>query len=75
MRKSEAYSIKEIINSTAKDDFGHGGGDELLIADFYTALEGDTDAKTTLEKSIESHLMALAAEKSRKKGETVKVHK
>ena len=75
VRKSEAYSIKEIINSTAKDDFGHGGGDELLIADFYTALVGDTDAKTTLEKSIESHLMALAAEKSRKKGETVKVHK
>ena len=75
VRKSEAYSIKDIVNATEKDDFGHGGGDALLIADFYTALVGDTDAKTTLEKSIESHLIALAAEKSRKLGEIVKVHK
>ena len=74
VRKSEAYSIKEIVNSTAKDEFGHGGGDQLLIHDFYQALAGETDAKTTLEKSIESHLMALAAEKSRKLGKTIKVH-
>jgi len=75
VRKSEAYSIREIINSTSKDDFGHGGGDELLVRDFYLALEGGADAQTTIEKSVESHLMALAAEKSRKCGETVKVHK
>lgn len=75
VRKSEAYSIREIINSTSKDDFGHGGGDELLVRDFYLALEGGADAQTTIEKSVESHLMALAAEKSRRCGETVKVHK
>ena len=75
VRKSAAYSIKELINSASKDEFGHGGGDELLIVDFYKALEGNGDAKTTLEKSIESHLIALAAEKSRKSGVLVKVHK
>lgn len=75
VRKSEAYSIKEIINSNTKDDFGHGGGDELLVRDFYKALTEAGDAQTTLEKSIESHLMALAAEKSRKTGEKIHVHK
>ncbi len=74
VRKSFAYSIKDIVNLTTRDDFGHGGGDELLLYDFYRSLEEKTDAKTTLEKSIESHLMALAAEKSRKTGKTVKVH-
>lgn len=75
VRKSEAYSIKDIIQSNSKDEFGHGGGDEMLIVDFYKALVGDTDAQTTLEKSIESHLMALASEKSRKSGVVVNVHK
>jgi hypothetical protein len=69
VRKSEAYSIAEIVASKEKDEFGHGGGDGLLIQDFYAALVGNGDAKTTLEKSIESHLMALAAEKSRRTGE------
>ena len=75
VRKSEAYSIAEIVASKEKDEFGHGGGDALLIQDFYDALVGAGNAKTTLEKSIESHLMALASEKSRKLGEIVKVHK
>ena len=74
VRKSEAYSIKEIVNLANKDEFGHGGGDELLMTDFYKVLEGEMDGETTLEKSIESHLMALASEKSRKTGEIIKVH-
>ena len=73
VRKSEAYSIADIVNTLGKDEFGHGGGDQLLVQDFYQALTGETDAETTLEKSIESHLMALAAEKSRKSGKTVKL--
>ena len=75
VRKSESYCIKDIIQSAAKDDFGHGGGDQMLIKDFYNVLVSNTDAQTTLEKSIESHLMALASEKSRKSGVVVSVHK
>ncbi len=74
VRKSEAFSIKDIIQSSSKDEFGHGGGDEMLVKDFYKALTEDGDAETTLAKSIESHLMALASEKSRKTGEKIKVH-
>ena len=75
VRKSEALSIKDIVNNDLRDEFGHGGGDQMLIMDFYKALVDGGDAQTTLEKSIESHLMALAAEKSRKSGEKVEVHK
>ena len=75
VRKSEAISIKALIDQKEKDEFGHGGGDGMLITDFYKVLTGSANAETTLEKSVESHLIAFAAEKSRKSGKIVKVHK
>ena len=74
VRKSFAYSIKDFIKDDPEDDFKHGGGDQLLVEDFYDAVTGKSTAKTSLDKSVESHLMALAAEKSRKTGNVVKVH-
>lgn len=68
-------SIKEICRLAVNDNFGHGGGDLMLVRDFYDALQGTGELGTTLERSIESHLMALAAEKSRKTGEVCYVHK
>jgi hypothetical protein len=68
-------SIKEILKEAVNDTFGHGGGDLMLIKDFYKALVGEGDLGTTLNRSIESHLMALAAEKSRKSGQVCLVHK
>ena len=49
---------------------GHGGGDRGILESFISLLEGnDADPSiTTLETSVESHLIALAAEKSRKNG-------
>ncbi len=57
------------------DTFGHGGGDYMMVQDFYKALVGETELGTTLDRSVESHLMALAAEKSRITGEVCRVHK
>ena len=68
-------SIKEILKEAINDTFGHGGGDLMLIKDFYKALAGEGDLGTTLDRSIESHLMALAAEKSRKSGQVCLIHK
>jgi predicted dehydrogenase len=68
-------SIKEILKVAINDTFGHGGGDLMLVRDFYDALAGKGELGTTLDRSIESHLMALAAEKSRLSGEVCKVHK
>ena len=68
-------SIKEILRVAINDTFGHGGGDLMMVGDLYDALCGKGKAGTSLDKSIESHLMALAAEKSRKSGEVCRVHK
>lgn len=55
---------------------GHGGGDAALVEAFYKALISDNELATTLEGSIESHLMSFAAEESRlKDGEVIHLHK
>jgi len=51
---------------------GHGGGDVGLISDFITTVEsGKQDAMTSGRISLESHLMAFAAEESRHTGQPV----
>ncbi|WP_126973000.1 Gfo/Idh/MocA family protein [Gynurincola endophyticus] len=47
---------------------GHGGGDWLLVRDFVQAVGQQNPAilTSTIEESIESHLMGFMAEKSRK---------
>ncbi|MBQ7831122.1 MAG: Gfo/Idh/MocA family oxidoreductase [Clostridia bacterium] len=72
---TEFLSIKEVLKDAVNEDFGHGGGDLMLVKDFYKALAGDEKLGTTLDRSIESHLMALAAEKSRITGQVCSVHK
>ena len=67
----------ERINTNSLNESGmaHGGGDGQLVNELYNMITGVTDAKTSLENSIESHLMGIAAEKSRlKNGENIKVH-
>jgi predicted dehydrogenase len=44
---------------------GHGGGDAGIMADFVRALRGESQPLTTARESLESHLMAFAAEESR----------
>lgn len=60
----------EVIDVTklAADFSGHGGGDKQLISQFIDIVGGkEPDSRvTTLEASVESHLVALAAEESRK---------
>jgi hypothetical protein len=57
------------------DEFSHGGGDDKLIDSFYDVLTDTVKAETGLVQSVESHLIALAAEESRKSGEVIKLHK
>ena len=70
-QESETFKISEII----KTKFGHGGGEIGLMQSLYDMLEGNEASATSLEASVESHLMALCAEKSRLAGgKLVKVH-
>lgn len=51
---------------------GHGGGDTRLLADFAAALRGERDnIRTSARVSLQSHLMAYAAEQSRATGQRV----
>ena len=52
------------------DEFaGHGGGDSRMTEYLCSLIrEGDENALTSVDASVESHIMALAAEESRKNG-------
>jgi predicted dehydrogenase len=54
---------------------GHGGGDLALVRDFVEAiaLQDVTKLSSSLDDSIESHVMGFAAEKSRKSMKKAKV--
>ncbi|MGN0479454.1 MAG: Gfo/Idh/MocA family oxidoreductase, partial [Hominenteromicrobium sp.] len=64
---------EEVIDvaQLANDLKGHGGGDSGIVNDFLDMLINETEATertTTLEHSLESHFIALAAEQSRLNG-------
>ncbi len=64
------------LGKEEKDFAGHGGGDRLLMEHFVDLMQGkEPDGTiTTLETSVESHLVALAAEKSRlENGESIEI--
>ncbi len=73
-KEKRVMKTSEIIAEAMKDSFGHGGGDYGIVNALYRAITVGEEAGTSLENSVESHLLALAAERSRKTGEVVKVH-
>jgi predicted dehydrogenase len=65
----EAYTID--VKTISNDFSGHGGGDARLMDDFLRLVSGEGTlggALTSIDRSVESHLVALAAEKSRMEG-------
>ena len=51
------------------DQFGHGGGDYILVKELVDLLNGEVGfASTSINDSIESHIVALAVEQSRVNG-------
>ena len=63
------------IGALIESGYGHGGGDSGLIGKLYEVLSGEQQAATSLEASVESHLMGIAAEKSRLSGgELIYIH-
>lgn len=69
--ESKVIDIK--ANDTSK--YGHGGGDLLMAKDIINYLDGKSvNALTTIDKSMQSHIIAFAAEESRlKNGELIKI--
>lgn len=51
---------------------GHSGGDDGLMSDFIRLVrDGETNVKYSIEDSVQSHMMAFAAEESRTEHQTV----
>ena len=64
---AKAYFYGDCVSSIEP----YGGGDSGIVNDFLDMLINETEATertTTLEHSLESHFMALAAEESRLRG-------
>lgn len=65
---------KQKINIKAKG--GHGGGDERLIENFIKSLKTNfKENLTSARKSLQSHLLAFASEKSRHSGKVINFKK
>ena len=59
---------------TMKYDSGHGGGDDGIMEDFTAGLQENTsDSRSSISRSVESHLMACAIEKARVTGTVVEM--
>lgn len=53
---------------------GHNGGDAGLMADFLSLMEsGGTHSRSSIDQSVESHVMAYAAEVARMSGRVIDV--
>lgn len=62
---------KEVIIPRATNS-GHGGGDSGIVDDFFGVLNGEnSNSRSSIKDSIESHLMVFAAEESRMRGKMV----
>ena len=62
-------SYEEFNTEAETDQFGHGGGDYILVKELVDLLNGEVSvASTCIDDSVESHIVALAVEKSRTLG-------
>ncbi len=77
---AQSWKISELLTDTkigaGAAHAGHGGGDYGMITKAYEIFTGAADPATSLEASVESHLMGIAAEESRLAGgKLVYIHK
>ena len=75
-----ATGVSKTYNANAEDALnyegvGHGGGDTGMIRDWIEAIRRQDASlmSTPLDESLESHLIAFAAERSRKEGKVVEM--
>lgn len=70
MEEPKEWKISQLVDDLgAQGEGGHGGGDYRMIDSLYKIYFSDKlNANSSIERSVESHYMALAAEKSRVDG-------
>lgn len=72
-RSNNVEEYRETVIHIGEVSGAHGGGDQGLMEDFSNGLrrQNQSASRSSVQRSIESHLMACAAEQSRLSGETV----
>lgn len=66
--------FEQRIIHTGQPQGGHGGGDMALMDDFISQMEArSNNSRSSITQSVESHVMAYAAEQSRITGEIIDV--
>ena len=72
-RSNQTDAYQESVFNVGSVSGNHGGGDEGLVRDFIAKLtQPDAlESRSSIRNSIESHLMACAAEESRLTGKTI----
>ena len=69
---SQADTFIEKVINIRTNGSGHGGGDAGIMADFATSIgNAEKQSRSSISKSVESHLMACAIEESRLTGNVV----
>lgn len=73
--KKETKFVPDAEDVAGYKNSGHGGGDWLLVKDFVQAVAQQNPAllTSTIDESIESHIMGFMAESSRKNGRVMEV--
>ncbi|MGX5689466.1 Gfo/Idh/MocA family protein [Arcticibacter tournemirensis] len=73
--RKETKFIPDAIEVKGYEDHGHGGGDWLLVRDFVNAVSQQNAGllTSTIDQSIESHIMGFMAEESRKQGKIMDI--
>lgn len=69
---SQADTFTERVINVRTNGSGHGGGDAGIMSDFTAGLtEQACESRSSISRSVESHLMACAIEQSRLTGKVV----
>lgn len=71
-RRNKIEPERISVYQTLKYESGHGGGDTGIMEDFTAGLQQDNaDSRSSISRSVESHLMACAIEHARLTGTVV----
>ena len=65
---------EDVVTRTIKvhtNDSGHGGGDNGIMEDFTASLTASGESRSSISRSVESHLMACAIEEARVTGKVI----
>ena len=68
---NQGETFDERIIHVRTNGSGHGGGDTGIMEDFSSSLTESGESRSSISKSVESHLMACAIEESRVTGKMV----